>query len=476
MEKQGVFVLVLLLIIVLFPSQVLAVPYSVELDDLVAQYALEDSSWSGGTWLGNIHVTDFGEPIAPVESFTFEFWGEVVFPEYIDDQGHISAGEVLSNYRIEDFILCPPGSTSCPDIRLYYATGALLSMESYHRDRSATSGTITDYTLNGNTFHYSRTVESNESEYWQAGFPSGEVYCALVFMHKLEETRPVYQEGSVNVNGARLTIVHEPATPPVADADGPYSIYVGDVLTLDASGSTDADDDIVSYMWDLDDNGSFETDAGSQEVFDVNYTYLESLGLLVDNTYTIHLKVTDSESQSDTSDSTLTIVPKPALKLAVDIKPVSCPNPVNVKSKGVLPIAILGSADYDVTTIDPTSVRLAGVEPLRNSLEDVGRPVSDSNDCNCTTDGPDGFLDLTLKFETQRIVEAVGDVNDRDVLTLELTGVLYDETPIEGADCILIRGRHKPINPADINKDGTVDMADFAIFAQNWLQSSIVED
>jgi len=100
----------------------------------------------------------------------------------------------------------------------------------------------------------------------------------------------------------------------------------------------------------------------------------------------------------------------------------------------------------------------------------------DSNDCNCTTDGPDGFLDLTLKFKTQEIVEAIGEVNNGDVLTLELTGVLFGERPIEGLDCILIRGKHKPFNKADINKDGVVNSVDFAIIAENWLQSSIVED
>jgi len=265
-------------------------------------------------------------------------------------------------------------------------------------------------------------------------------------------------------------------TPPTADADGPYVINVGDTLTLDASGSTDDDNDITSYMWDLDDDGSFETDAGGEAIFDVNYTSLQSLGLIVDHTYDIHLKVTDSESQSDVNDSTLTIVPKPAIEVAVDIKPGSCPNPVNVKSKGVLLVAILGTEDVNVITIDSTSIRLAGVEPVRSAYEDVASPLWDTNDCNCTTEGPDGFLDLTLKFKTQRIVEAVGDVNDGDELQLELIGVLFDETPIEGADCILIRGRHKQINQADINKDGVVDVADFAIFAQNWLQSSIVDE
>jgi hypothetical protein len=83
---------------------------------------------------------------------------------------------------------------------------------------------------------------------------------------------------------------------------------------------------------------------------------------------------------------------------------------------------------------------------------------------------PDGFLDLTLKFETQRIVEAIGDVNDDDVRVLTLTGVLFDpmpfETPIERADCILIRGRHKPFNKADINRDGIVNILNFSVMAK----------
>jgi len=275
---------------------------------------------------------------------------------------------------------------------------------------------------------------------------------------------------------AKIILVPEPGTPPIANADGPYTIHVGDTLTLNASGSKDDDNDIVSYLWDLDDNNSFETDAGSNAVFDVNYAYLQSLGLLVNNAYKIHLKVTDTEGLSDVNNTTLTIIPIPALQVIVDIKPGSCPNPLNVKSSGVLPVAILGTADFDVTTIDPTSIRLAGVSPLRSSFEDVAGPVADSNDCNCTDDGPDGFLDLTLKFKTQDIVEAIGDVNYGDTLTLKLTGVLIGESPIEGNDCIVISGKHKTCNKFDINKDGVVDSQDFAIFAENWMQSSIIED
>jgi hypothetical protein len=160
------------------------------------------------------------------------------------------------------------------------------------------------------------------------------------------------------------------------------------------------------------------------------------------------------------------------LPVAVDIKPGSCPNPVNVKSKGVLPVAILGAEEFDVNSIDAVSVRLAGVEPLRSSYEDVASPAVDGNECPCSEEGPDGYRDLTLKFETQEVVEALGEVNDRDVLTVRLTGVLQDGTPIEGMDCILVHGRFKPFNRGDINKNGVTDIVDFAMMAETWLEST----
>src|SRR2546428_1197424 len=48
---------------------------------------------------------------------------------------------------------------------------------------------------------------------------------------------------------------------------------------------------------------------------------------------------------------------------------VAVPNPINVGARGVLPVAVLGTATFDVTTIDPASVRLQGVPAVRSSLE-----------------------------------------------------------------------------------------------------------
>lgn len=129
----------------------------------------------------------------------------------------------------------------------------------------------------------------------------------------------------------------------------------------------------------------------------------------------------------------------PALSVFVDIKPQSCPNPVNFKSKGVLPVAILGSDVLDVNDIDYSTVLLEGVTPLRGAYEDVTSLVIDDTDCACTTAAADGYMDLTLKFKTQEILAALGEVVNDELWMLHLTGNLRDGTPIEGADCILIK-------------------------------------
>lgn len=123
----------------------------------------------------------------------------------------------------------------------------------------------------------------------------------------------------------------------------------------------------------------------------------------------------------------------------LDIKPTSCPNPLNTKSKGVLPVAVLGSASLNVNDINVSTVQLQGVSLVRSAIEDVAAPVSNrQDDCDCTTDGPDGFADLSLKFDTQAIVAALGTVNDGDQVKLTLTGNLNDGTPIKGEDCVVI--------------------------------------
>jgi hypothetical protein len=126
-----------------------------------------------------------------------------------------------------------------------------------------------------------------------------------------------------------------------------------------------------------------------------------------------------------------------------DIKPGSCPNPLNVGSKGVTPAAVAGTAALAASSIDPASIRLEGVPALRWGYEDVtvpfepytGKPLVENA---CSLLGPDGFPDLTLKFDTEALAAALVGVNDGQVLALHLVGALSDGTPIVGEDVVRI--------------------------------------
>ncbi|MFO7655302.1 MAG: VWA domain-containing protein [Candidatus Krumholzibacteriia bacterium] len=128
------------------------------------------------------------------------------------------------------------------------------------------------------------------------------------------------------------------------------------------------------------------------------------------------------------------------IEVAFDIHPTSCPNPVNFKSRGVVPAAILGTADFDVATIDPATIRLEGVAPVRWVVDDVATPFEPylgRTDCyDCTTAGPDGYMDLTLKFLTQDLIAALGHLPDVDCMVLSLTAETYDGIAIVGEDVI----------------------------------------
>jgi hypothetical protein len=146
------------------------------------------------------------------------------------------------------------------------------------------------------------------------------------------------------------------------------------------------------------------------------------------------------------------------VQVPLDIKPGSCPNPLNVKGgrledagsrggsnmavgggadpaasegergkKAVLPIAILGTDEFDVALVDATTVVLAGVPAVRWNYDDVTTPVADgAEECECNDYGPDGFNDMTLKFDKAAIIAALGEVYDGDVVPLTISGQLVD--------------------------------------------------
>jgi hypothetical protein len=135
------------------------------------------------------------------------------------------------------------------------------------------------------------------------------------------------------------------------------------------------------------------------------------------------------------------------IEVAVDIKPRNCPNRLYVKNRGVVKVAILGSEDFDVMSVDPSTIQIDGVSPFNYKLKDVATPYDSDNmqgDCrDCTRKGRDGFLDLELKFKNKDIVKAIGKVNNGDCLVLNLTGANFDGTAIFGDDVVRIQKKKK---------------------------------
>ncbi|UCG32468.1 MAG: hypothetical protein JSU68_12475, partial [Phycisphaerales bacterium] len=134
----------------------------------------------------------------------------------------------------------------------------------------------------------------------------------------------------------------------------------------------------------------------------------------------------------------------------VDIKPGSCPNSFNRKSHGVLPVALVGSDEFNVVEIDPGTVRLARADGVGGTVaphegppgphsvyEDVATPV-DGETCDCHEAGADGLMDLSMKFKTDDVVAnlQLDDLAPGALVELMVTGNLLDGTPFEATDCV----------------------------------------
>jgi hypothetical protein len=124
-----------------------------------------------------------------------------------------------------------------------------------------------------------------------------------------------------------------------------------------------------------------------------------------------------------------------------DIRPGTCPNPLNPADKGMLPAAILGSSDLDVHNINASTLLLNGVPAEMTKYEDVGTPHDVMDACGCTADGPDGTMDLTLKFPAPAVIQTLVPVARGDTKELTLTGYTTDGRPFSASDCVLIVGK-----------------------------------
>jgi hypothetical protein len=122
-----------------------------------------------------------------------------------------------------------------------------------------------------------------------------------------------------------------------------------------------------------------------------------------------------------------------------DLYPGSCINQFNIKSQGVIPVAITGSSTFNVNDIDLASIRINGVSPVHKTIEKSAASFTKTSECDCTPAGSDNYTDLSLKFEKPALAATFGNVADGTQLVLTIKGKLKNGTNFEGRDCIRIK-------------------------------------
>jgi predicted extracellular nuclease len=174
---------------------------------------------------------------------------------------------------------------------------------------------------------------------------------------------------------------------PVLDAGGPYSVVEGSTVLLTANG-TDADGDTLSYAWDLDGDGSFET-AGQSVTF-------SAAALQAPATITVRVQV---------SDGTLTVADEATVNVVWAfggfLQPIDGSPTVNtVKAGSTVPVRFTLGGDQGLAIFAPgypTSVAYAcdAAAPV-DAIEEIGA----AGQSTLTYDPATGVY--TLPWKTQK--------------------------------------------------------------------------
>jgi hypothetical protein len=144
----------------------------------------------------------------------------------------------------------------------------------------------------------------------------------------------------------------------------------------------------------------------------------------VDASHTMRVTFDPNAAPALVQQLTQSIAPGSVTKITVDVQPGStgCLNPT---SNGVIPVAILGSASFQVKDVRLDETLQLGSLALRVR---GGKPL-----CSVTQVNADGYDDLMCHFDNVSTNWTSGQT------TATVSGKLYDGVPVQGSDAICVK-------------------------------------
>lgn len=130
----------------------------------------------------------------------------------------------------------------------------------------------------------------------------------------------------------------------------------------------------------------------------------------------------------------------------IDLKPGSNPNCVNPGNKGRVPVATYGTPDFDVSTIDPSTVVFGGASALRCS---ANKDVLMEGPTSVFT--KDGITDLVCHFRTR---DVSWPTDGSDCGYLQFVAALFDGTSLQETELACLAG--EPACEAETTSFGPV--------------------
>jgi len=180
------------------------------------------------------------------------------------------------------------------------------------------------------------------------------------------------------------TVTVQGTLPTASFTATPNPVSTGDQASFDASGSSDPEGPIAKYEWDLDGNGTFETDTGATAT--VSKTYAKKGGV------TIGLRVTDGDGATATTTVGLTVQNKaPSASFTATPNPVPTLNQVNFDGSASSDFDgtvtkyewdLDGNGSYETDT-GPTATTSRSFESAGN--REIGLRVTDDDGATATT-------------------------------------------------------------------------------------------